>query len=157
MQCDLCGTETERLYITVVEGVNMNACEDCSKFGKVVRQIKVPLSEKKQMKEELRFFSEGRKETVFTIVDDYGRIVKQARERLGLKQEEFAKRLNEKESLLHNIESNHFEPSIDLARKLERLLKIELVEETEVSPERKVEKKTDSGGLTIGDMIKVKK
>jgi len=73
---------------------------------------------------------------------------------LRLKQEEFAKKLNEKESLIQKIESGHFEPSIGLAKKIGRFLKIKLVEEYEEVHEKQVRSKT--GSFTIGDIIKIK-
>jgi len=62
--------------------------------------------------------------------------------------------MNEKESLIQKIESGHYEPSILLAKKIGRFLKIKLLEEHEEKHEKQSKSKTDS--LTIGDFIKVK-
>ena len=71
-----------------------------------------------------------------------------------MKQEELAKRLNEKESLMHKIESNSITPSISLARKLEKALGIKIVQVYREDEKRKVNLKDES--LTIGDLIKIK-
>ena len=90
------------------------------------------------------------------IKDGYGLMIKKTRERLGLKQEELAQKIAEKESIIHKLESGKIRPSMKLAKKLERFLEIKLVEmeEEEESP---IVPKGTGGGFTIGDMIKVKK
>ena len=72
-----------------------------------------------------------------------------------MKQEELAKKINEKESRLHKIESGHFTPSLRLARKLEKFLKITLVEQ--VAEDTSPLEKSKSESLTLGDFIKVRK
>ncbi|MDP7457542.1 MAG: helix-turn-helix domain-containing protein, partial [Candidatus Woesearchaeota archaeon] len=66
-----------------------------------------------------------------------------------------AKKINEKVSLIHHIETGKTEPSIALAKKLERFLNISLVKQDEQIPVH-IEK-SSSEAMTIGDMIKVKK
>ena len=95
------------------------------------------------------------RQIIETIVPGYGRIIKKKREELGLKQEDFARKINEKVSLIHNIESEHFEPSINLARKIERFLKIKLVEQFEEQLSGKSKKLTSTDEMTIGDIIKI--
>ncbi len=63
-------------------------------------------------------------------------------------------KINEKESLIHQIETGRFEPNIALTRKLEKFLKIKLIEEHEEIHKGKTKIKTDK--FTIGDFIKVK-
>ncbi len=65
-----------------------------------------------------------------------------------------AKKLMEKESLLHNVESGHMKPNLELARKLEKFLKISIVEQIELEASSSTsEKKKGGSGLTIGDML----
>ena len=78
-----------------------------------------------------------------------------ARERSGLKQEELAKKLNEKESIISSIESGKFKPSINLAHKLEKFFNINLIEE--LGGEEFELSSSEGSGMTIGDMIKIKK
>ena len=61
-----------------------------------------------------------------------------------------------KESLLHKIETGSFEPTIDLARKLERLLHIVLVETRGETLAAVAKSEHKSEGLTIGDILKLK-
>lgn len=152
MNCEICGSD-EKLFKTLIEGTELNVCKKCSKFGKIISEVRIETKEKKPAKIERETAPE--KEVLQIIVPDYGLRIKKAREALGLKQEDFAKKINEKISLIHNIESNRFEPSISLARKLEKFLKITLVEQYEDTHDKVSKAKSDL--FTIGDFIKVKK
>ena len=152
MQCDLCGTETENLFRAIVEETELNVCEDCAKYGKVIEK-KVHVKE--ELKKQITKTIEPEKEIIQVIVPDFAQRVKKKRESLGLMQKDFAKKISEKESLIHNIEIGSFKPSISLAIKLEKFLKIKLIEEYE--EEHKKGSKTEADGFTIGDLVKVKK
>ena len=150
MQCDLCGTETENLFRAIVEGTELNVCKNCAKYGKVIEKKPVRAIEEK--KEYAKKPAEPEKEIIQVIVPDFAQRIKNKRESLGLKQKEFAKKISEKESLIHNLETGSFEPSISLAVKLERFLKIKLIEEYEEKHQEG--SKTETDGFTIGDLIK---
>ena len=61
------------------------------------------------------------------LVEDFGELVKRARIKLGLTQQDLAAQLNEKITVIKKIEAGQFRPSIQLARKLEKFLKIRLL------------------------------
>lgn len=159
--CDMCSSP-EKTYKIEVEGSILNVCEKCASFGKVVSRVKQELPEKKKKKlekaAEKLAEEKARKETetVQLIVPDYSKIIKTAREKTGLKQEELAKRLAEKESIIHKLESGTMKPDIPLARKLEKFLRIKLVEEVEVDEGAADSKAKSSARLTIGDLIRIK-
>lgn len=147
----MCGKEG-KLFKTDVEGSILNLCEGCSKFGKVVSVVQ---EQRKAVKKEAKVEKPKEEEIILAIVPDYGRIIKEKREQLGIKQEDFAKKINEKVSLVHKIEINQLEPGIGLARKIEKFLHIKLIEQQEL-------KQGDVGkvkgeAFTIGDFIKIKK
>ena len=90
------------------------------------------------------------------ISRDYARIVKEAREKLGLEQHQLAERIAERESVIHRIESGLLEPPIKLAKKLEISLKIKLIELYVEEQKGNVDFRNKA--LTIGDLIgKLKK
>ena len=153
--CEMCGREG-RLAKVKVEGATLDVCEYCSSFGEV---IKVPQFSQDPRFERKQPIVQQRKEQLQIITADYGEKIKNARERAGLTQEEFSKKLNEKTSMMHKIESGQMRPSIELARKLENLLRIALVEEYDDNGEiplaSKQQKKDD--GFTLGDFIKTRK
>lgn len=160
MQCEMCGSK-EAEFETEVEGAVLKLCSSCSRYGKVVRRIQ-PWQSKTTAKKRAGkpSVSQGpgqtvQEESVFIITPTYAQKIKKKREALGLKQIELAKKLNERESLLSKVESGSVEPSIKLARKLEKQLKIRLVEEHK--EEKRAFDKVKSGITTIGDMIKIRR
>lgn len=150
MLCELCG-KNEGNFKAIVEGTSLVVCPKCGKFGKVVgRVICIPINVPKKMVVK----DEGPTEVVMS---DYASKIKQARERSGKTQEEFAKLICEKISVLKKFEASEFAPDIETAKKFERLLKIKLVETTNQKDVIELPKQSKSEGFTIGDFIKVKK
>ena len=148
MLCDMCGSPG-KLFRTIVEGTELSVCQECSRFGKVVGVIELGTRPIAKAKSE-----EPETEVMELLVEDYAEKIRKKRESLGLNQDEFAKKLNEKESLIQKIESGHFEPSIGLAKKISRILQIKLVEEYEERHEKQPRPKVE--GFTLGDFIKIK-
>ncbi len=90
----------------------------------------------------------------YTLIENYGLLVKSARERMGLSPEELGVKLGEKASVIRKIEQGKLKPDNVLAKKLEHFLKIKLlVSSTEIKPVS-VSKVEDERGLTIGDLLK---
>ncbi len=152
INCDLCGKVEERLNRTLIEGVELSVCPACSKFGKVIAPVKrYTPKEQHRMAEK----SESREEKIELLVEGYAEIIKKKREAVGLTQKDFALRINEKESTVHNIETGTLEPALSLAKKLEKILGVRLVEEHLEKHESF--KKSKEVGFTLGDFIKAKK
>lgn len=150
INCDLCGKVEERLCRAIIEDVELNVCNKCSKFGKVLGPVKKQLIEtNKTAKNEL-----PQEENIELIVDNYASLIKEKREVMGLTQKEFANRLNEKESVIHKIESGAWQPDLTLARKLEKMFDIKLVQEH--LENHLAIKKRNEEGFTLGDFIKIK-
>ncbi|MFQ6088970.1 MAG: multiprotein bridging factor aMBF1 [Candidatus Methanofastidiosia archaeon] len=148
MLCEMCGREIKgRSTKILVEGARLEVCGGCSKYGSVISERKGLLSH----------IQTPRKETQeeYEIVEDYSLKVRRAREERNLTQKELAKRINEKESVIHRIETGGMVPSKRLSRKLEKFLEIKLLEKVEdfKLPSRKMKYED----LTIGDVIKFKK
>ena len=146
----MCGAET-KLFYALVEGTKISVCKQCGKFGKIISSVRSP---KPVEKKEEFLVERPRREIIQVITKKFAAKIRKKREQMGLKQEDFAKKISEKESLIHNIESGKFEPNIKLARKIEKFLHIKLVEDHE--EEHKLQLGQKSEGMTIGDMIKVK-
>ncbi len=147
--CELCGKDTE-LFRSDIEGTILNVCKDCSSFGKILSPIKK--AELRTIKKEISLPAEL--EMTEAIVPNFSELVKQAREKRNLKQEDFAKMLNEKASIIHKIETGTLEPPIPLAKKLEKMLGIKLI--TQVKEELLQQSKAKTDQVTIGDLIKLK-
>ncbi len=163
MQCEMCGAEKNKLYIIEIEGAKLNVCENCKVFGKVEGVIKSEKEKKpkkkveEKKKQEFRRIATEKEEKIEIIIPNYNTIIKKAREKLGLKQEELAKLIAEKESLIHKIESGKVEPDINVARKIEKFLKVKLVEV--ISPDEFIPTQQKKGkiDITLGDVVQIKK
>jgi putative transcription factor len=155
MMCELCGKETEESFKASIEGTEMNVCDACAKFGKVIAR-RAPAA--KEMKpEKMRTATPSAPEMVESIVPDFPKIVRDRREALSLNQEDFAKTLSIKESMLHKIETGDFTPSIALARKMEKVLRTKIVEVKEERQEHVIGRPGGNSPVTIGDFIKIRK
>ncbi|MBI2557921.1 TIGR00270 family protein [Candidatus Woesearchaeota archaeon] len=154
INCDLCGKANENLNRAIIEGVELEVCNDCSKFGKVIAHVKRP-SVKEQAKLIRKKTLQDNEEKIELLVEGYSDLIKKRREAMGLTQKDFASKINEKESTIHHIETGSFEPPLNLAKKLERFLGVKLVEEHEEKHEPvKMGKEI---GFTLGDFINIKK
>jgi len=162
MQCETCGKHFIEGKKVKIEGYVSIVCNDCAHYGQIVGEVRKESAEppkpktaatptpapslSKVLEEELSQPS---------LKEDYGAIIKKAREKKGLKMEDFAKMLNEPESLIHRIEGGKFEPPDALAHKIESILHVRLFEKPSmVLPSGG---KTSSKDLTLGDVVVVKK
>ena len=150
--CDLCGRD-KSLFRAEIEGTKLNVCKECSRHGEVISAIKEP--EKKKEKKDSYDSQPETKKSIYMVREDFSEIIRNKRESLGLDQEAFAKKIREKGSVLHKIETGEFKVGLKLAKKLETILKIKLIESYEEEENFEVKKETES--FTIGDIIKIKK
>ncbi len=149
----MCGAES-RLFRAEVEGTVLNACRSCSKFGKIIGNVHERAFPDRR-REFKRTPSISKSEITQALVEEYSSILKKKREQSGLTQEDLAKKINEKMSLIHKIETGHFEPNIKLARKLEKFFKVKILEQVENSSVSSQATKSDS--FTLGDFVKIRK
>lgn len=145
--CEMCGNQGE--IKVKVEGVDLNVCQNCSKHGEIREYSK----ESSKQQKRVYFRTE---EAPLRLVDSFPEILLKARQKKGWTQEEFAKNLNERESVIAKWEQGSMMPRIDVARRLEKVLGIKLVEEESFEQEVKIEKKGNEE-FTLGDFIKVRK
>jgi putative transcription factor len=118
--CELCGCQiTGEVIPVVVEDVVMNVCRPCSKHGKPY----VAKKEKERKPKELFTFN------LPSVREDYSKLIKEGRERLGLTQDELGSKIEESDSVVKLLEQSKFKPGQALAKKLEQLLGISLFEE----------------------------
>jgi len=145
----MCGREAS-LFRVKIEGAVLSVCKGCCSFGSIISAISEPRAEVR------RHIIQAKPEIIEVVVSDFSNIVRRVREKLGLNQEDFAKKISEKESLVHKIETGHFVPSLDTARKLEKVLGVKLIEEVGEASSS-VQSKEKSESLTLGDVVKIKK
>jgi len=158
MQCELCGGLCGEAFKVVVEGGTVVACPQCARLGRVVEKVTVrrPEKPKTAVSEAPHPAEEFEASEGFEVSDDFADKIRKARERLGLKQGELAKAVNEPESLIQRIESGKIVPSPSVAQRLERRLEISLRDKGDKASVL-LPRKPSEGPVTLGDIIVVRK
>ncbi|XRO77431.1 multiprotein bridging factor aMBF1 [Methanocaldococcus sp. 10A] len=162
--CELCGKLVDKLYKVMIEGSEMQVCKECAKFGKSPKTYsrfgkkttiigKGTITTNKQVKKPKR--KRDIFDTLPMLREDYGDVIREAREKRGLSIEELAKKLKMKASTLQKFERYELEPNEREIKILEKELKITLTEN--VGEESSYYGSGDEDGFTLGDFIKIKK
>ena len=162
MRCEVCGHKIHDEPITaVIEGARLTVCVECSKHGKIVyaepaapkqalRKPQAPLAmvQRKPMVARVEIFQE--------VAEDYSSKIRVAREKLMLTHEELGKKINEKASVLRNLEVGKMAPNNQLASKLEHMLKIKLLVPISEEKVNSIPKSANQE-LTLGDVVELDK
>ncbi|MCK4445051.1 MAG: TIGR00270 family protein [Thermoplasmata archaeon] len=153
MICEMCGVEVPRTRRVLIEGTPLSVCSNCAKFGSPVPKKEEERGAPIVKGLEMRRYRprDVYEKDVDVLVNDYPARIREAREGMGISQEDLGKRLNEKLSVINKLETGDMRPDDKLVAKLERTLGIKLRERFTPS---KVEKKTVGQALTIGDLIR---
>jgi putative transcription factor len=95
----------------------------------------------------------------YEVVEDYAERVRAARQRLGMSQKELAMKVRVSENVIKRIEAGTLVPTIDLARRLERVLGVKLLEpvvEEEYASTTRRSKGKEEFYLTLGDIAEIR-
>jgi len=146
IECTICGKKVPRLFKAEIEGTILEVCESCLSFGEKIIEPEVLTRVRRVRRKHL-----VEEEIVF--VDNYGKLIVAARKKMNLTREEFAKKINEKESVIKRVEAEEMRPNDALIKKIERFLGIKL---TKTYEKKRIEKRVQRGKLTLGDIVEVK-
>ncbi|MEM3832646.1 MAG: multiprotein bridging factor aMBF1 [Thermoprotei archaeon] len=165
LTCEICGKPIKGQPITIlIGGAKLTVCNECSRYGTPIKTRQIsqtqmtpaqpriqskPSSKTTQRKFEKDIFNENIK-----VIDEYPLLIKSARERLGWTQDFLASQLGEKVSVIKKIETGSIVPSIQLARKIEKVLGIPLIEN--IPPVTNLSQNSVPADLTLGDIAKLK-
>jgi len=162
LNCDICGREIVGPAFKVkVEGAKMLACRNCQRLGKPYQEDPV-LPVPQQPRPGLRRFPTTpirrapelpREIQELDVAENFADIIRKRRMKLGMSQEELAKRVKEKLSVLQKIEIGKIAPNTQLCRELQHELKIKLLVPRKETPPPKT---TAPGEVTLGDIIKIR-
>lgn len=164
-ECPICGGVIwGKGQKVLLEGAKITVCDNCAQYGKKIVKTATSYETKKVYQKEPQ--SVSRKHRIkserieeLEIVADYAKKIRKVRNTRGLNQDQFAQKLNEKPSLLRRIEAGKVEPTIKLAKKIEKMYNIKLLKSTDAieitSKDQKFMKK--STGTSLGDIAFVKK
>lgn len=152
MNCEICGKDIKPPgYRIVVEGTELSVCASCRRYGSEsisaakqssARRI---LIRKRKPQTKIEFKEE--------LVENFNQIIRIEREKRGWSQEQLAKKIQEKESVIKKIENAEITPEPEIVEKMERLFGIKLRESV---PEVKTVKPSQLTP-TLGDIVTVKK
>jgi len=162
MICEMCGSDVPRTKLVMVEGAAVNSCPRCEKYassgavktkeGKVMLpSVADRLGNRERRMRHRDVLARGEKE----LVDDYPQRVRKGRQKLSMSQDDLAKSLNEKKSIIVKVENGDIRPTDKLVARLERALDITLKEYLETDDDDSP-KQQSSKGMTLGDFIKTK-
>lgn len=151
--CELCGTDVDSLITAKISGAELDVCPDCTAHGTQVTQdddtdtstkystssssnsSSTSSSAPSPTQSDRRSSTSQQSTTdtapsfeddMETLALDYGTQIQNARDAAGYTRADLAETLNIKESHLRNIEQEQTQPDVDLQRKLEDKLDIDL-------------------------------
>ncbi len=159
MQCELCGKEiTGKPRHVVIEGAELDTCSFCGTLGTEVRRPHSPGGHKPYVKP-IAMRPRARYADIYQqmhgeLDPDFAHIVREARERAHLTQEQLAGKIMEKALVIKKIERKELAPDDKLRKKLENALDINLL--IDVSAEH-AKRGRHSDNLTLGDIAVVKR
>jgi len=164
LQCEVCGSHiVGKPQRVVIEGARMLTCAKCAELGSGfwepeseglkhpkkggLRATSVSLPAKKKVSASV---SED-----LAVVENFGILVRQARERLGLSHEDLGRKIGEKASVISKIESEKMAPDQKLSAKLQHVLRVRLVAPLP-EPRTPLPSSVPSKGVTLGEMVILK-
>ena len=164
MRCEVCGREIlGQPQRRVIEGAKLTVCGRCAQFGSTEWSTTKPAPVKAP---------NGRMQTIpppaprprlrndvesveqLELAEDYGIQIRKARQKLGLSEKDLALKMQEKESVVKNLEKQELTPDNKLITKVKKYLGIDIVERIDSGKSKILAKPT--GAKTIGDMLKLK-
>ncbi len=176
VQCEMCGTETANPSRIKIEGAELDVCDECTEFG-----TKLQTDSEESTTSTKYSTSSGSSsgssssgsttststtssggsrgndiyEDVDELAQDYDDQIRRARERAGQTQDELARELNEKASLIRKLERGDTLPTDDIQSKIERYFDIDLSAAGDVDGSE-WESDSSTGEYTLGDMVERK-
>ncbi|MDR2845729.1 MAG: multiprotein bridging factor aMBF1 [Candidatus Methanoplasma sp.] len=140
MICEMCGKEDIATKPMMVEGTRLSLCPNCARFGDEYKAssgsapqgspVTKTVIEERLQKRERRMGTRDVYAGAATLelIDDYGKVIREAREAKGMDLEEFGKLILEKKGILAKVEAHDLIPDDKLINKLEKALNIKLRE-----------------------------
>ncbi len=125
--CEICGKSSIVLNEIIIDSAHFSVCSACRNLGPVVQ--KAAIASRPKIAPSTPYIISPEPE--FDITIEYPNLIRNSRVKHNMSQKDLAKMLAEKESVIHRLETGKLNPSLSLARKMERFLGIKLVEKEE--------------------------
>lgn len=163
MICEMCGNSVPQTRDVIISGARLSVCPSCARFGESSgpqsgsSSSGAPMTQAEMNRRLERRERRMKPKDIYAgtetveIVDDYGGVIRRAREARGMDLKAFANSIQEKQGILAKIEANNLIPDDKLIRKIEKALDIKLTEAVQSGG-------TVGGGrsdkMTLGNFIK---
>jgi putative transcription factor len=129
--CEVCGSPLRASPNRVeIDGAVMIVCNNCSKLGRALGPAIPAQARVSPVQNAVRTMTQRPIQPIdveFEVDPEYNLKIRQAREKLGLSQEQLGQLLNEKPSVIRMVESRKLKPDLTLTRKFMHQLKINLL------------------------------
>ncbi len=126
-RCEVCGNPIRGPVNTIeLDGGIFRVCPLCSRHGQPVKMpgdSRPPPPIRSESQEPNAPYYEHDLE----LRRDFNKLIKLARERMGLSQVDLGRKINEKLSVIKHLESGSLKPNDVLTRKIEHFLKIRIL------------------------------
>jgi len=162
MICEMCGKEVPITKPMMVEGSKLSLCQNCARFGDEYKEAisspgapvpKSVIEDRLQRRERRMQTKDIYSSTTRELIDNYGTVIRNAREAKGLDLDEFSKSIFERKGTIARLEANDLVPDDKLINKLEKALDISLKEDVLLGGQAgSGGKKSD--GMTLSNFIK---
>lgn len=150
-ECEICGRRASSLYTIDVDGTELRVCSVCAEGKKILAR---PQAQKKPGSPYRNARPRPKTDEERPIVQNYGAVIRHAREKMSLPLKVLAEMINEKESFLRRVEEEKTVPTSKTVKQLEHALSIKLLSEAEEEPERTGGDRKESASL--GDFMELK-
>lgn len=163
MICEMCGVDVPKLKKITIEGSNLSVCPKCAKFG-TESSIKMgpeesiytpTITERLERREKRLRTKDVFEQSYDELALDYPKRIRRARTSMGLSQDDLAKKINEKKSVVAKLESGDMVPDEKLIKKLEKALDISLRER--ISAVEPPKRRGAGKAMTLGDFLRVER
>jgi putative transcription factor len=155
--CEICGRPIEGEPIPVeVDKAVLYVCRSCAaQYGKRATQQQPQAAVQKKPAPRPKPAAPRPPPLEVELVENFGAVIRRARENLGLSREALAAMLGVKETVLRRIEAGQLQPDLALAKRLERALGVRLLVEAAEEGVAKSGGKVERG-LTLGEVAEIR-
>jgi len=162
MICELCGKDITFCRKVTIEGVQLEVCSECAKFGVEAKKEEPKEQGPRPIDTQRLEFRErrGKPKDVYEsggkeeLTDDYGVRIRNARSTRGMTLKDLAMKINERATVLSKVEAGQMTPDDKVVKKLEKELGIKLKEKV---ADVLAGKESKSASLSLADLIKMQK
>ncbi len=143
-ECELCGNKINETYTINLDGTVLRVCAKCAKGKTVIGSSGIAARttpvRRSTMKEEI------------PLKENYGTIIREARESMKLPIKVLAEMINEKETFVLRVEQQKMRPDTKLAKKLEKALNVKLYEGQDLT-DLTLHRKGRTEEATLGEFV----